>query len=143
MKTVTTLLAAALLLAAAAAQATTIGLHLGSHHSPARDRNNFNPGVYVVTDSGWTAGAYYNSFRRATLYAGHTWSWDLVGDLSAGAMVAVASGYRTRRNHSGIALVVVPSLAYGSDSARLRLSYIPRSTPKSSQVLHLSVERMF
>lgn len=61
-----------------------IGAHLVSAHS-SPGLNNTNPGLYVRTESGFTAGAYENSIsrtrlsgnngsRRTSTYAG--WSWE-------------------------------------------------------------------
>lgn len=44
---------------------TTVGLHLVSHHFPQRDyQNNTNPGIYVRTESGLTAGIYRNTLEH-------------------------------------------------------------------------------
>ena len=50
--------------AAHADEVAAYGIHIGSHHFPAYQYNNFNPGLYVRMKSGLTAGAYYNSERR-------------------------------------------------------------------------------
>lgn len=51
--------------------ALTIGLHMGTMHSEP-GLNSTNPGLYVKTEAGWTAGGYFNSFRRPSLYVGKT-----------------------------------------------------------------------
>ncbi|WKB52992.1 hypothetical protein [Eleftheria terrae] len=133
--------AAALLFAllAGAAQAdTTIGLHLGSQHYPARDLNNVNPGVYVLHD-GWTAGVYRNSYRRPTVYGGYSWNLYRGDWVRLDLTAAVATGYR---QETGQALrpIVLPSVAFGGDT-RVRISYGARPNKRSTHVVHLSIER--
>ena len=49
-----------------------IGMHIASVHSVG-GMNNHNPGIYIRTESGFSAGTYRNSYRRDTYYAGWTW----------------------------------------------------------------------
>nr|WP_297388312.1 hypothetical protein [uncultured Roseateles sp.] len=123
------------------AKAQTLGVHIGSQHYPARDRNNVNPGIYYVTESGWLVGGYHNSFRKLSLYGGHTWQlWqhEPTG-LRADVAVMLATGYNTK---FGLRPGVLPSVAYPVAAGwRARLSYGPRTDPKASHLLHLSIER--
>src|SRR5687768_5347830 len=99
------ILVAALIAASAFASpaaAGTVRLHLGSIHFPQRDFNNSNPGLYYRSDAGWTAGAYRNSLRRTSAYAGHTWQWDRLA-LTAGGV----TGYSDR-----LQPLLVPSYAF-------------------------------
>jgi hypothetical protein len=140
-----------------------LGLHLISHHAPAReDYNNTNPGIYARTPDGWTVGIYRNSFNRTSVYAGKAWtaSWPR-GDASF--LLGAVSGYQrelipdscqrenVRWGHhrqncfrevgfssSPLTLLAVPSLRYEF----VRLSWLPRVGHEAS-VLHLSVERGF
>ena len=77
-----------------------IGLHLLSAHSTA-GLNNSNPGLYVRTATGFTAGAYENSLsrtrfggndgsQRISTYAG--WTWETSGRTWA-LSVAGVTGY--------------------------------------------------
>lgn len=109
--------------------AITIGLHIGSWHSEP-GRNNVNPGIYAVTQDGWTAGVYRNSWKRTSVYAGRA----LFGHREGFALtVGAISGY------SHTALMVVPSYRIGP----ARISYLPKFTKEGSHVVHFSVEKEF
>ena len=72
--------------------AATFGLHLGGIHFPnASYQNNMNPGMYVRTDDGFTLGAYYNTLRRTSIYAGYTYE---LGPF--GLMGGVITGYKPK-----------------------------------------------
>ena len=55
------------------AEGLVIGLHVVSLHS-SPGLNNTNPGVYVKTQAGYTAGTYFNSERRQSFYLGRTFN---------------------------------------------------------------------
>jgi hypothetical protein len=114
------------------AAAGTVGVHLGSIHFPQRDFNNSNPGLYYRSDGGWTVGAYRNSLRRTSAYAGHTWQWDRLA-LTAGGV----TGYADR-----VQPLLVPSYAFLRTQAfSLRVAFIPRVEKRiESHVLHLMLE---
>lgn len=130
------LLIAAVLLAlgtfAAPASAEQFGVHLGSVHFPQRDFNNANPGLYWRSDDGWTAGAYRNSLRRTSAYAGLTWQWGRLA-LTAGGV----TGYADK-----VQPMLVPSFAFlRIDDFSVRVAFIPRIEKRiESHVLHLMVE---
>lgn len=151
-------IAAIALLLATAAHAQTFGLHLVSVHVPARaQQNNVNPGIYVMTENGFTAGVYRNTLNRISVYAGIT--------AEAGPFaitLGASTGYQRRRitvdcgdrklincweEEGSSNAFLQPFL---SPSVRLpevfgatpRLSYIP-GIGNSTSVLHLSVERRF
>lgn len=133
--------AAALL--STAAQATTYGLHLASLHVPAKSLNGFNPGVYARLDSGFTVGAYVNSYERVSAYAGWTWTLLDARPWSVELTAAAASGYPKGAVLAGLRPVLMPSVAYGHEW-RVRVAYGPRVDPKRGvHLLHLSVEREF
>lgn len=127
-----------------------LGLHLYSLHLPEREwQNNVNPGLYVRSAEGWTAGFYRNTLRRQSLYLGKTIPLTEWADLTLGGV----SGYERRwvkcdrPNFEGCYLgmgsgkikpLIAPSLHYEG----IRLSWIP-GTAGSSNVLHLSIERSF
>lgn len=120
---------------------TRIGLHVGSQHfgKNADQFNNFNPGVYVY-HNGWTAGTYYNSERKQSVYAGYTWEYDITHRLAVGATLGVITGYSTAK----VLPMLVPSASYrfaGSTSARL--SFVPAVTKHGASALHLMIERKF
>lgn len=127
--------AAALALLAPCARADTFGLHIASVHMPAHNFNNFNPGVYYRNDEGWTAGGYYNSLRRVSVYAGYTWQYRALG-LTVGG----ATGYE-----APIQPLLVPSLRlFSTERFSARLAYIPQVEKRiESNVLHLTVEYSF
>ena len=127
--------AAALALLAPCARADTVGLHLVSVHMPAHEFNNFNPGIYYRNDDGWTAGGYYNSLRKASVYAGYTWQYRALG-LTVGG----ATGYQY-----ALQPLLVPSLRlFNHEGVSARLAYIPRVEKHiESNVLHLTVEYSF
>ena len=115
------------------ARADTIGVHIGSHHMPAKDYNNFNPGMYYRTDAGWTFGGYRNSLRRNTFYAAYTWTFFGFLDVTTGG----ATGY-----FAEVQPMVVPSVAlFTYQGITPRIAYIPQVEKKiGAHVLHLMVE---
>ncbi|HEX6707896.1 MAG TPA: hypothetical protein VF169_24340 [Albitalea sp.] len=109
-----------------------MGVHLASVHLPQRGFNNTNPGLYYRTDAGWTAGAYRNSLRRTSAYAGLTWDWGRLS-LTGGAV----SGYSEE-----VQPLLVPSLRLVTiQGVTARVAFIPRVEKRiESHVLHLTVE---
>lgn len=126
---------AAALAAAPCAMADTIGLHLASHHAPAKTYNNTNPGIYYRTAEGWTAGVYRNSLSKTSVYAGYTWKFGALDVTTAGV-----TGYFHK-----VQPLLVPSLSlFTWQGITPRLAYIPRVEKKiGSHVVHLMVEREF
>jgi hypothetical protein len=125
-------LATAALLLAPCARAGTVGLHIGSHHMPAKTYNNSNPGLYYRTDESWTAGAYRNSLRKNSVYAGYTWKFGALDVTTAGV-----TGY-----FHAVQPLLVPSLSlFTYRGITPRIAYIPRVEKKiGAHVLHLMVE---
>lgn len=121
------------------ARADTWGVHLGSHHYPNNSYNNSNPGLYWISDEGWAAGAFYNSYERATLYGGKL--VPLAGPVSF--FLAAATGYP--------AADVVPLAGLSWRLPALggvfpRLLLIPAlefNGRRYDGVLHLSLEKPF
>lgn len=121
-------IAALLLLALAGwAQAGTLGLHIGSQHYPAKDFNNANPGVYYISDQCWTVGAYYNSERKQSVYAGKSWDFGPFR-LQAGLI----TGYSRP-----VLPMLAPSVSLG---AGFRLTVLPKVERGGSSVIHLTWE---
>ena len=111
---------------------TIYGLHLGSHHLPARDFNNFNPGAYVRWSNGITVGGYYNSERKTSAYVGYTYEW---GSL------AVTLGGITGYKRMAVLPMIVPSVKLGKiNDATFRLAALPKLEKSGAAVLHLMVE---
>lgn len=125
-------LLAAPLLAAPCALAQTFGVHLVSHHAPAKIYNNTNPGVYYRTAEGWTAGIYSNSLSRTSVYAGYTWKFGVFDVTTA----AVTGYFHT------VQPLLVPSISlFTWHGVTPRIAYIPRVEKKiGSHVVHLMLE---
>lgn len=85
---------------------------------------------------GLTAGVYYNSYRRATAYAGWTWQTD---DGRLALTAAAATGYP----QAPVVPVLIPSFtAPLSPTWSARLSVVPKPAwPPEPAVFHLSLER--
>lgn len=124
MKRIALILALAL---AGVANAGTLGLHIGSQHFPAQQYNNSNPGVYYISDQGWTAGTYYNSERKQSVYAGKSWDYGPFR-LQAGFI----TGYSRP-----VLPMVAPSVGLG---AGFRLTVLPKVERDGSAVIHLMWE---
>lgn len=110
----------------------TLGIHLFSQHLPAANYNNVNPGLYYRLAEGPVMGAYRNSVRRTSVYAGYTWQWGRF-DLTTGAVTGYAKGAQ---------LLLVPSVGlFTVGGVTTRLAYIPRMEKRiGSNVLHVAVE---
>lgn len=106
--------------------ALILGLHLATAHVRT-DLNNYNPGVYARCDA-YVAGAYYNSVRRTTVYAGYVFP---VGPVDV--MVGAATGYGALRP------ILVPSVRFGP----MRLHLLLPSSATARGGVHLSIEKEF
>lgn len=117
----------------------TMGVHLTTAHlgdagAPAAGYNSANPGLYARWDSGLTLGAYYNSMRRPSAYAGWTWS-------DSADRFALTAGAVTGYEHA-VDPLLVPSVRLGiTDEASLRVALL--LAPKASPAVHFSVEWRF
>lgn len=133
-------LGAALAFCCAPAEAQTIGLHLASWHSEP-GYNNANPGLYLRTAGGWTAGGYRNSVRRNSTYAGWTGGVELATGLRAELTLGAITGYPA----AAVLPLVAPSLRIGGDTGpALRLTVLPKVHAKQgAHVAHLSTEWSF
>lgn len=109
---------------------TTYGLHLGTYHADRQaNYQEFNPGIYIVSDS-ITAGVYYNSERKTSLYAGYSFQYQNFS-LTVGGVTGYSSGIRP---------MLVPS--YKIPGTSFRVAYLPQvpDSEKNTQALHLSYE---
>jgi len=121
--------------------ALILGLHLATAHfgAPAGgpDLTDRNPGAYVRLGNGATAGAFRNSHRRSSVYAGWTWQ---TRDGRWALTVGAVTGYP----RAAVAPLLVPSvrlpLAAGSPWAA-RLSYLHKPHSDGASGVHLSIER--
>lgn len=120
-------------------RADTWGGHIASRHFPNDRYNNSNPGFYWLSDDGWAAGTFYNSYERTTVYGGKL--LPLAGSLSV--FLAAATGYPTGEV-IGLAGLSWRLPALGGVYPRLLL--VPSVEFNGRQhdgVLHLSLEKPF
>lgn len=117
---------------------TSVGVHLGSVHSQGH-YNNVNPGVYV-NHNGWTAGTYYNSERKQSVYGGYTFDKEIMGGVRSSATVGLITGY----GHGAMPMVVPSISAHNAlIGGRTRLSWAIKIKPDGAHALHLSHEWSF
>lgn len=114
-----------------------LGLHLFTAHLGGHGLEAVNPGVYVRTEDGLTAGVFRNSYCRTSAYAGLTLE---TADRRFALTVGGVTGYRTAK----VMPLAVPSvrLPITGDLAA-RLSFVPKLLKGGYAGLHLSVERSF
>ena len=62
-----------------AQESTTLGIHAFSYHNSG-NYNDITPGLYLERNH-FVIGAYHNSIRNTSFYAGYTWDWPLPGGL--------------------------------------------------------------
>ena len=123
-------IAAGACIAAFDANAQTVGVHLATWHDTG-GLNGINPGAYIRTERGLTAGAYRNSERHNSVYAGYTVStpnpW---GECSM--TLGLVTGYE-----AGTLPLALPSVRLGY----VRLTALPRAHKgQGSAGIHLSME---
>lgn len=99
-----------------------------SWHSNNRDDlNPHNTGLGVRFGGGYTIGAYYNSIRRWSVYAGHEWQWKLFGTddraVRVGAVAGAVTGYK-----GGVKALVLPEIMMVWKPVELGIIVIPRYT---------------
>ena len=128
---------------ALAQESTTLGIHTFSYHNSG-NYNDITPGLYLERNH-FVVGAYHNSIRNTSVYAGYTWDWPLPPNPVFQAVSftgGLATGYRHKGYNSDVSLLAATSLRHDLDSRQaLRLTILPlnkRST--ASYVLHLSYE---
>lgn len=126
-----------------AQESTTLGVHTISYHN-AGNYNDITPGLYLERNH-FVIGAYHNSIRNTSVYAGYTWDWPLPPNPVFQAISftgGLATGYRHKGYNSDLSVLAATSLRHDLDSRQaLRLTLLPlhkRST--ASYVLHLSYE---
>lgn len=142
------------------AEGLTFGVHLASTHIPARpEYNNVNPGLYLRTAEGLTLGAYRNSYRRTSVYAGWTFergpfaftvgattgyrkrSWDQPCPDGGGTSSIQTCRITEGETNGYLAPILSPSVRLPAVAGFTpRLSYVP-SIGAGSSVFHLSIEK--
>lgn len=147
-------LAAALIAAALPAQADTFGVHLFSRHE-ASTREATNPdgsttdvpyqnrnfGLYYIADSGFTAGAYRNSYFEDTVYAGWTWHGPAFGPLRPSVTAVLATGYKVVHGVGALRPMVMPSVSVATPLGFSVRYFI--GPAKGGIFQHVSIERGF
>ena len=126
-----------------AQESTTLGIHTISYHNSG-NYNDLTPGIYVERNH-YVMGAYHNSIRQTSVYAGYTWSWPLPDNPLFQAVSftgGLVTGYRHRGYNSDIAPLGVTSFRHDLDSQQaLRLSILPmHKSSTATFALHLSYE---
>jgi hypothetical protein len=140
-----------LLFIASTSQAGELLIHAGSLHGNKRydveggagTYNNFNPGIGYRFDSGVVTGAYYNSYRTTTVYAGYIKMWKTgIGSLEVGGLGVVATGYQVQTGH---AIQPLGSLAVSVTMGDVKpyLLFMPKVSSDTVSVLHLMVGKPF
>ena len=118
----------------------TVGIHTVSYHDPDYNFANFNPGVYVVSDRGWVAGIYANSYSRMTYYTG--WVTPEWYRLSATIAVAHIETGPDRFPYRGLELAIVPAVRlFTQDSWSAKLAFMPKINPNGQDIFHFAFER--
>lgn len=115
--------------------AVASGFH-SKHLSTRNNYNETNKGIGFRAPGGWTAGGYYNSIRRYSVYAGREYQWHLAGpdwmQLRAGAVLGAVSGYedgiRLGGVKHGVHLMILPELVIAGPYVEAALLYIPSAT---------------
>ncbi|MEN3112564.1 hypothetical protein ACFONG_01135 [Uliginosibacterium paludis] len=113
----------------------TVASGFRSHHLDRQAHlNERNEGLGLRSPEGWTAGAYYNSYRRYSTYAGREYQWRMAGgdslQLRIGTILGGISGYRGGLHlHAnvthGIHLMALPELIVAVPHAELAMMFIP------------------
>jgi hypothetical protein len=149
------LLAAACLLAYCHAEAGTIGIDTVSAHVPQRGQDDFNPGAYYRFDNGASFGAYHNSMRRVSAWAGWSWSFGPVS-LTAGAITGyqikhepvpcadhaphAACVYTLGDSPGAVAPLVAPSVVFPSLLGVTPRVVVMPGFGRASTAIHLTLE---
>ncbi|MFT3735811.1 MAG: hypothetical protein QM776_12430 [Rhodocyclaceae bacterium] len=97
-------------------------------HSERNDElNGHNTGIGVRLFDGYTVGAYYNSIRRWSVYAGREFQWNLASNdyasLNVGTVVGFISGYI-----GGVKIMAIPEIVTVIKQVEVAVIIIPRYT---------------
>jgi hypothetical protein len=97
-------------------------------HSERNDElNGHNSGIGLRVFDGYTVGAYYNSIRRWSVYAGREFQWRLAGNqdysLNIGAVAGLISGYM-----GGVKIMAIPEIVTVIQRVEVAVIIIPRYT---------------
>jgi hypothetical protein len=128
---------------AVAQESTTLGIHAFSYHNSG-NYNDTTPGLYLKRNH-FVVGAYHNSIRNTSVYAGYTWDWALPPNPVFQAISftgGLATGYRHKGYNRDLSVLAATSLRHDLDNRqalRLTLLPLPKRSP-ANYVLHLSYE---
>jgi hypothetical protein len=126
-----------------AQESTTLGIHTFSYHNSG-NYNDTTPGLYLERNQ-FVIGAYHNSIRNTSVYAGYTWGWELPRNPVFQAISltgGLATGYRHKGYDRDLSVLAATSLRHDLDNRKaLRLSLLPlHKRSPANYVLHLSYE---
>lgn len=104
------------------------------HVGGKKNLNDHNPGLGLRFPGGWVLGAYYNSFRRHSVYAGKEFQWRLLGKgetgLNFGVVAGVVSGYEgglSTGQKYGIHLMAIPEAVVTARYGEVVVGYVPKT----------------
>lgn len=113
-------------------------MHTVSVHS-ASGYNGVNPGLYALWPNGVAVGAFHNSYRRNSVYAG--WLWSIDKEKRFGVLLGAATGYGDTSEKMLLAPIIAPSVRWELKRGTFaRVSLFPDPRQGAVQVLHLSFE---
>jgi hypothetical protein len=137
----------ALLLFCGSTHADEVILHLGSYHTnrtyefgtDTRSYNNENPGLAYRRSDGWAVGAYWNSYKKTTVYIAK----EMMFTEHFGIEVGVGTGYRIVSNK-----VVMPIGAFVykiplSEDWHADVLMLPPIGSQISGVAHVALAKKF
>lgn len=127
------------------AEETILGIHTFSYHNSG-NYNDVTPGLYLEKNN-YVIGAYHNSIRQTSLYAGYTWNWAMPSNPIVDAVSftgGLVTGYRHKGYNSDVVLLGATSFRHDLGNRQaLRLSVLPlHKISTATYVLHLSYEVM-
>jgi hypothetical protein len=124
-------------------ESTTLGIHTFSYHNSG-NYNDTTPGLYLERNR-FVIGAYHNSIRNTSVYAGYTWDWALPPNPVFQAISftgGLATGYKHKGYNRDLSVLAATSLRHDLDNRQaLRLTLLPlHKRSPANYVLHLSYE---
>lgn len=153
------LIFSALILVSTPALCDELVIHLRSHHSEGNHNesrtykdsnndsvtetrkgfNNNNLGLAYRTDSGYTAGAYWNSQYNISTYAGKSFMFNTYFGVFAG----VATGYKEQTGKEILPFVSAMINVPIDNKHSMLLNIVPTTDLKDYVVMNLSLVRKF
>jgi len=113
--------------------------HLRSERTDLRE-NNY--GLGFISPSGYTAGAFKNSFDTLSVYAGKEFTQRVAGsdeaNVSVGLVVGGVTGYKKK-----ITPVLLPELIGSIGQNSVALSFAPKTSSAETNKLAIQLRRRF